>query len=699
MAGPWEQYQSTATPEAAPWAKYAAAAAALPGASSPADDSAGSTPSYLGTFGNGVAKGVTGIADAVANGVTGLPREIGTLATQGFNAPPPADITPVRDAAQATGLYDPKREPTDSIGKAADFIGQIVGSGGINPAAITETAGREGIAAGAKQLLGQAASSAAAGTGGSVAGQVADKFVPNNPYVHALAQTLGSAVGGGAVTLRDTPGQIAKSSLEGMTPEQEAQINALMSDATDMGTPVTTAEAIAKVRGPNILQNVQRVVEQSPAGQKILGPMMNARPDNNAAAFTGAADEVGSMPGDLYKTPYNLANAAQGALDKAYSDRTAAVSPYYEAAKGERIQPAQAQKLNDAIATVLNPAMGGVAPGSKVAKTLGAMSNDIKGSGGYVNALDKIYANMRDNLASPDINPDSMTRTERGVVGPINEQLGAITGENPNIGKGRGLYADISENVVNPLVQSPVGSLAKTQTEKGEPLNADSIMRAQSSTLMPTTPKALNPDTIKYTVAQLGPEKVTPWVRQNIQSIFDEANQNLQSGVNQWGGAKFASLVRGNSQQGKNLEALVTASAGPDTWNGLGKFLDVMEAQGKREPPNSMTAYNQKLIERLSSPDNAFIDLAPAAFEATKDGGGTALALEATNYLKHHYENWKFGQNTNTMAKMLTDPDAIEKLKQLAQQSASSPRARILVAGLVANATSALSSPAKSQGR
>jgi hypothetical protein len=195
-------------------------------------------------------------------------------------------------------------------------------------------------------------------------------------------------------------------------------------------------------------------------------------------------------------------------------------------------------------------------------------------------------------------------------------------------------------------------------------------MRTQQGVLMPTNPQVTTPKDIKATVQALrrqDPNAVPAWTRQSLEGIFNETGQKLQGGENQFGGAKFAQTIAGNKQQRENLKTLVTESSGIQAWNGFEKMLDVMEAQGKRQPIGSATAFNQMIAEEF------------------KQGGiGQAGALVTKpSRISVAYDEYRMGKNAQLLAKLLTDPDGINKLKEISNNAPKSAKTRLLVNSLL----------------
>ncbi len=239
----------------------------------------------------------------------------------------------------------------------------------------------------------------------------------------------------------------------------------------------------------------------------------------------------------------------------------------------------------------------------------------------------------------------------------------------------------MSESLVNPLEQGQIGQIAN-----------DSSMRGQGATLLPSNPMAYDANSVSHTINTLNeqnPNIAKSWVRQFLSDNFNEASQNLQSGKNQFGAAKFASNISGNSQQAKNLKAAIDTSTGnPDAYRGFKKMLDVFEAQGKRLQVGSPTTNNAEIINMLkgSGSDNVVPTLAGIG-TGIASGGVTGVAtgagLKGINTLSSWYQNLKYGNNTGRMADILTSQDGINKLQQLAKMKTNNPAAAILVRSII----------------
>ncbi|WP_131113087.1 hypothetical protein [Lichenihabitans psoromatis] len=161
---------------------------------------------------------------------------------------------------------------------------------------------------------------------------------------------------------------------------------------------------------------------------------------------------------------------------------------------------------------------------------------------------------------------------------------------------------------------------------------------------------------------------------QRIRQIFNEATQTNMGGPNQWGGAKFNAVVRGNSQQADNLKSAVEALQGPGTWANFQKTLDVFEAMGRRQAPGSMTEPNRQIAKELQK--GTPVGEIAATIASPSKMMGKAQEL---------YDNWRYGKNTAELAAALTRPDAAKVFAKIAHMGPSSTQARNMASAYLLN--------------
>ena len=150
-----------------------------------------------------------------------------------------------------------------------------------------------------------------------------------------------------------------------------------------------------------------------------------------------------------------------------------------------------------------------------------------------------------------------------------------------------------------------------------------------------------------------------PWaarqlVRAHVESVFNQATKDLQSGANEFGGAGFRAKLIGNKQQAENLAASIAAlPGGKNILSGFDRMMDIMEATGQRQRIGSNTSFNNEVTTAL------------------KSGGGLGeiVASGGTNLpsrIRQKFEEWNMGKNVDEIARLLTDPKAADAFKTLA---------------------------------
>lgn len=543
--------------------------------------------------------------------------------------------------------YKPKTMP----GRVAEFTGEMAAGMG-------------------KPNLKKAGQALTSGLAGGTMGEVANS-VSDNPILKAFAQMAGVLVGGAPWAMRKTPASVANDIVDGATPSQLQQAQSLMDDAARAGTPITGPEAIAHVMGSNRGQAVQRVVEGSQEGSKVIQPMMNARPLNNQVAFNQAADQITTLPTRQASTPVSMAKQSQGVIDEARSIRSQSVAPEYSTLIKTDVPSAVVY-----VQRAIQEALKGVDEGSQSASMLKSMGMRLN-SARNAAQVDNIYKEFRDKLRALPIDKNALTTTEKGVITPVNERLGEVLEQNvPAIAQGRAKYKQVTNDLVDPIKNSPIGDLAKTAGQE----NAQNQMTAQMNILMNPAPKAIGVPEIKGTIKALklqdaktladtgkAAQTAKDWTRQALESHFNEI-----AAMKQGGAASFAERIAGNPAQRQNLEALIVESVGGkegrQVWAGFNRMLQVFEAQGKRLASGSPTFENSQLAKNLGGG----LEGAPGVMKRL--GGLGAQALD----------KWIYGGNTKEMAKLFTDPKSINKMIELAKTSPSSRKAQLIVSEIIA---------------
>jgi hypothetical protein len=277
-----------------------------------------------------------------------------------------------------------------------------------------------------------------------------------------------------------------------------------------------------------------------------------------------------------------------------------------------------------------------------------------------VGKLDKVYGAARDEFSGPP--PLGASGTQARGARETSKALDALDTElqaaSPALQQGRQVHRQVSDSLVTPAEVGPLGQVSKTDQ-----------VQVQGRALLPNVPSPNSQKPVADAVRGMvgkDPQAVENLIHSTVRSAFDEATQNLASGPNQFGGAKFAAVVAGNGQQAQNLEAAVRALPRGDVrWAGFRRFLDVLEATGQRPQQGSATAFNQAIQQELRQGG-----VVGESVAAAKTGG-----LSLFKRFQDFREQMNLGKNTEQIARLLTDPQAGRALEQLAREPQGSARA------------------------
>jgi hypothetical protein len=594
-------------------------------------------------------KGVAGLGDMVV----GFPEDVKRLYNYATtsNVPVPQKSQPITEKLIANNTLVPQNEPNTPVLKAADFITQLAVSGGVNPVTVGRSLLTKTLPQAGMDIAKQFGRTGVLGAAGSAGSQLAESINPENQFVQAAGAMIPMVALGSINAARGTPSSISHTALKGATPEQLRMADILLKRSYAEGAPLTGAEAIAQTTGGSPIQNIQRIVESSPKGAAIMQPFMANRPTGNAQYFGRVAEEISPVQGGL-DVPERMQVTAKKSIEDARKEGNVLAEPFYKASERQLVDNSTMVSLmsDPTIENAVKAVMK-----DPYYRVTNANPNSIQvfdAAKKYLNDKSSEFARSGNNNAASVASSAAKT---------ITNNVDVIS---PDYQRARGIVQQNITDVVEPMQKLPLGKIAET-TGYGE-----DIAGAQRNALMPADPKSLTPSEIRKTVDILNrtdPTVAKDWTRQNLESLFAQNTQNLQSGANQAGGAKFITNVAGQPWQRQNLEALITESAGSQAWKGFEVFGEVMEAQGKRQGQGSLTASNIEAQKEL------------------KGGGPIGLATVPfkPSTVRNWLEDFRYGRNTDVLAKMLTDPDSVNLIRRLAKTDPHTAKAQVIVDTLV----------------
>jgi hypothetical protein len=534
-----------------------------------------------------------------------------------------ADVAPT--SSQVTGALthdQPLYEPQTTAGKYARTIASFA------PAAAMPVSG--------KSLLVQSLQRAANVVAPGVASETAGELTAGTPY--ETPARIAAAIGAGglttAVTAPRPTTQILAKATRGATDDQIAQAEQLMTDAQARGLKITMAEALQQVTGNATgMGRLQRLVEGTRQGEEKFAPVMAQRPDQVRQAVMGYADTLAPATDAPSVIGGDAQAAASGTLDAVRRQINANADPFYKALSQEQLPAASPQyqalsqdpAYQEALSTVrADPVLNrdianlpdnNLAVTNEVVKQLRTMSENAKpnpvtglGSAQKSAAYDTA-ANGADALASDISEPWRLSRAM--------------------VASGRRAFLE-------PLQLGPMGKVAQT---------AD--VAAQTQALFPAQPLEGAPAETGQAMAMLGdqaPGVPASLARQHLVNALNESTQALQSGPNQYGGAKYAAVLAGNPEQRSTLLSGIEGAGGDH--EDLDKLLSALAATGARQAQGSRTAFNTEDLKTLGS-GGAADKLIQAA----------ADPFEIPSRLRSAYGTYRLGSNVSRLADaLLADP-------------------------------------------
>lgn len=369
------------------------------------------------------------------------------LPTTPFGVPPnPQEVTArPMELPMTQKLQDFGPKPANTLEKYLSSIAEGVGGG------LTG-----GPAGGLRSAVIGGVSGLGAEAGAQASGDE-DAFLP---------RLLGGLAGGGLGSLvsgRLGPSprvqELARESLDGITPKQIDEARSFMQAAGLEGVRLDAAQALegvgASPAGLRVLRDTLANVKEGDQTLKLL----RGQP---AALQERGATWLATNPGNVYapeQAANNLSEAATGVIESAKQARTAAVKQHFDAA-GPLGKAFRTEFLNDLSDSLQQP---GLTEHSATAiKTAIQRVRKLPATGTAADMADDYNEIIRSLRGPYKGNPQTpLDGRSRGQIGPVAQKLSdRLRTASPEITTGMTRYAQISRDVVDPLKQGPVGALA-----------------------------------------------------------------------------------------------------------------------------------------------------------------------------------------------------------------------------------------------
>jgi len=436
------------------------------------------------------------------------------------------------------------------------------------------------------------------------AGQIARGMNGGRPDTDAenFARLLGGVGGGLGVgafgAVRGGADIALRNAAQGVTPRQLQMAAALKDRAQAAGINLTMANAIQHATGGATgLGQLQRAVE---GGSPLLQRYFAELPEQTRNAINAQLEQIGPLV-----EPSQLAGQAREAANRVLQNTRANINaqarPFYRAADDQVVSAEEYAALQEI-------------PTYREAEAAFFNNPEMTpGVGGpqSVSAINRVIQEM-DTLAR---------QADQGnMTAGANANLARVRGESAELAKGlvdlsspsyaqaRAIGAAGRQNELVPLQRGPLGSIAEQpelQPDLGAitgRLFADAPFRGQAQ----ETARALD---------LMGESVGGPLVRQHLDKIAMEAQQDLVSGPNQFGGANFAVRAFGNPEQRETvMQALdvvnrpdpsmafppISANAvSPRGSDPMANLVELLMATGQRHQGGSQTAFIQELQQQM----------------------------------------------------------------------------------------------------
>ncbi len=534
-----------------------------------------------------------------------------------------------------------------AVGPGLPFVGGIVGGVATSSAAGIPGAGL-GAAAGdeARQLLAM-----------HLAGQ--ENFSPlqsvKEAGVSAIGQGIGVGAGKGINYVRGTP----KDAFLLNDPKRQADMSNLQTWAKEWGIDLTPAE-ITNLKSMKAQQNV---LGDLPASSDIMQDFYVKRNTEQVPrAIDKSLDNLSTVKSAEIGAQ-NLQSGAKDTIAAQMAERQRAAAPFYEKSRNVVVDTSKYQELmkdpflKKQIKSVMsNPKyqsdigdlfpQSGSMDASKILDASGnPVTNKIPPIDAKVGFLDVVKKRIDGLIESAKT---SGNKNDVRIYKNAKEKLVSILDEaSPDYKTARGIFEHESPPITE-LTKGEVGAVAKKS-----PTQLEGITK----TLFETGPDIVAKNRIAYVKAG----KEQEWndgLRSYLTEAFDKSSKEYLSG-NANPGAKFRSIVMGTPKQ----KAVMKNAMSPTQWVGFNRLMDVLEATGRVPQGGSRTAFSQQAIQDMKRQSGG-------AFVPT-----VLNPVNALGRMQNAYQEMMMGRHADKLARIITSPDAMAKVKNLKGLNPKSLRA------------------------
>ncbi len=429
-------------------------------------------------------------------------------------------------------------------------------------------------------------------------------------------------------------------------PAARSQMQNLQNDASRWGVDLTPAETT----NLKSLKGQQRVLQDMPRSADTMGDFYNRRNTEQVPRAVTRAFEMFSPEASAEVGARRLQTGAQRAIDKAKDVRKTAAKPIYD----EVMTPDNRLTPSDFNELMANQPV--VADALKSIRSDTVLASSVKNlDDSSLPVLDLAKRHLDDLHAAAQ---QSGQNNRARIIAEAREKLIASLDEKfPRYKEARDAFAGNSPDVTA-LTEGAVG----VASEAGE-----TAVNRVPRIIFESGPNTIRQNRAAYEKAGA----LQDWndgLRAYLQDAFGKASKETATGAVP-SGTKFRTAIFGTPQQKESLKAAMTN----DQWLGFNSLMNVLEATGRVPTSGSMTTFNQLAVDEMRSQAGGV--------------GGSALkaagtAIQPQNWgatLNKWIDEIRLGQHSEKLAEIITQPDAMTKLKALRLMSPRAEKSRYAV--------------------
>lgn len=547
---------------------------------------------------------------------------------------------------------------------------------------------------------------AIAGGGSGFGSEAAAQSLGDTP----LNRLLGGLAGGGLVSVVSAPKttrkELAAETLRDARPEDLVKGRQLMQDALDEGVTLNLSQAMP--RASNIDKTVD-ILAQNQFGKNVVHQL---REQPRQVAF-GMETQAAKLPGAV-REPQIVANNSQEASEAAIRQGFDLASKAWQKAapQGSTVPQSAVAALDNELAALAKryPNTSGAAlieearAALRVPKQPAPSGPQLVGPNGqplnpppaapkYLEDALQLKGALEDVLStfgSRKLNTSGLDATNLRRAQEVRESFRSVIDNHaPNLSAANAAYAQVMDDVVNPMKKSVVGRVA----QRGGVDDAIEAVKTKVFAVLEagTTPGAKSSEilTLERAMRKSNPEAFQDAVKTWLATKLSKAAGQEGGRVNESVAANIERVLMGDevkSQGFKDMLVGLARSQGlPDNalLPGMQNFLKIVGAASRR--PGNVTGTTPQQLERTSR-------------SRIFGGIGNFSAIQPVRQPFKAVDDWLNRDAYSFMDRLLTSPGGVDTLMKLGKQPVMSNAAAETLATFVATAANA-TNPGQRQGQ